>query len=1019
MATEFGRQQMSLTLKIAELLARMYSATSNEARVICTNTLLREIGKLTGEAEIVTVGMELLQLSPQFFLPEDLQRVSPSVLISIRSFGAVLLYRNICCSKLSPQSLQLDGLLSWYCSDSSIHPLMRHDLTSLVISCAVRTWPEKWPQFLECICSASLASTPFILPLLQQFLEICCDPSLAGNHDGFVVVPAQRFGTLRNGLKGVGKIMLERLISSMFVWYQQHDDASLRKGLECVASVALLLSPADWWAVGLDEVISVLSTYPPTTKEVCLCASVILRQQSLESWVSSGDEKVVTFADQILRQVEVFLNGQDWEAVQEMIELAIDLPQVLLHRLEQTIAVFIDLVLRVPSIMFAVSTTELFRRAIRTPALVIRNPLQLITSLQVLVQKHNVHPSYSRNANEGIGFSQSQYSTLESFETAFAEMRGNVSHVLNVLALHFPEICCEYCISLMSSLPSCRYSFDPVTPCGHVRQQSQTFSEWQASQFVLEQLITSFDFRDNFLERALATLAAKKPTDAVLVPVFLNVVVAFWSVKMNSVETQQKLWEWSVETIFDFMSLRSGSAAPKYPENVFPFEDVDLVSARKRAYTVFIHAAVYNAKQMVIFPQLNLIQRCQSSLISSYVLPSEKIFLYEAFASLSNEMSSTDQLQFVSSVVGPMKNLVCGISPTSEEIIRLHCGTSRDVHDLRTMLRDAVGILSAVLRRCNPFPNLVPVVSELIPVFRDLVLSIHSITPEQLPKDFQQLLELGTVDKDQFMGGSARKPNASADNCLCGKARSALQQLRLHLYQAMGSIGKFVNLATFLPSLLPLMLHNCEALHIHSMRAFSENTLFVWIREFPDSSRHILPAVQRFLTSQGSKSRSSQQEIVDFKQLYYYCKDVLSTVKGVTEISGWNSIEDVVVSLLECIIRSGFEPKGGAIISLRLIDCGPLSIQNASRIFCSVVLACGTSKQQERDFDVIAGILADHYVKNVPLYSEALRSLGTPTTLLDDLNAMLSIAPRVDTKRKKFKDFLKTVSESSGARLEN
>jgi hypothetical protein len=249
--------------------------------------------------------------------------------------------------------------------------------------------------------------------------------------------------------------------------------------------------------------------------------------------------------------------------------------------------------------------------------------------------------------------------------------------------------------------------------------------------------------------------------------------------------------------------------------------------------------------------------------------------------------------------------------------------------------------------------------------------------------------------------------------------------LRTALYQALGAFPKFVPVESFSAGLLDL-LRGTPQLPIHEMRSLCENALFPLVKSFPPLLAPVADVVTAFLKLQNAKERTTAEDVVDSKQMFFFMKDLLrvateATLGPVVELrqrpSGISPdavipphLQEALVSLVEAVVDSGFDPRGSAAAALAVIDYLESSKgcdAYIDRLFGRLCIACATQQRlSERDRSVVGGQLADIYIMKFPRYSQSLIVAGVPMASVEKLHAVLQAAPRIDIKRKKFVECL-------------
>ena len=1031
----------SLLNPILSALQTLYTTASNDVRRNTTNQLLHTLSQLSPQ-NTVAVGLALLQGS------FDVQPRDP-----IQSYGAVMLRNAIEHGSADCSTVPLAELLTFY-RTTPLTRLLGHDIISLIVAGALRTWPETWPDFLSQICPSDLVSQPVLVPLLLQFVEAAVDPPIGK-------IPTNRMGPLRAAIRRHSNATLHTIITTMGVWYNDYEGNSglLGSGLNLVAALVPNVSVAEWWELGVDQVVVALMQRPQTSKEACSCFSAMMRSDAAVNGLLADSNnnnnhhtanrnnsnnnlnpprqppvkplepavltRLLKFCEDVLQQIEGLLIAEDWNTVEELVETVHDMPLLVIHSLKRTVFIFCELILRIPSVFLAITVTDIIRKIddFREYVLNISN---LLENLHFFAVKSNVHPAFASKhaSNRGIDFSLQQYSTLQAFDVAYAEVRGNIAHLLKSLALMFPRESEGFLLRLIASLPTDPFNGETVrTAFGHVTQQSLTFVQWQSTQFFMEQVTEVLrNAPPPIVEEILQQLVAKRPAyDAVVTPVFLNMIACFWilNASPNAPDLKSRIWRGSLEVIFQTMNMQPQphivNQRPPHRRNTFSVvhDDPDLFAARKRGFTIFVHAAVHHGEEMMQNPSLNVFTSANEILLSGEFLVSEKAYIYEALAALTNVLPPVDQMRYLDTIITPMKKIVLSISIA--ELPNILCGTTRDYDDQRVMLRDAVNVLSGVLRRCVPSEFMRQVAVDIVPVLGDLLLAIHQLTPQNLPNGFQSILEIASIDRAQFLPGNSRRPETDHSNV--NRARTILTALRLSLYQSIGTIPKFISIDMFVGAIGQIVQHS-ETFLIHNMRSLCENALFPLMKHSLVIACSVLPGVTVFLETQMrvlSGGHNPQQDVVDRKQLFYFAKDVLNAVRSVTEEPAYLSSSDVqqslevpIVNLLNVVIRSTFEPKGAAIAALRMMDLPTTSEGAVAALFSTLVMSTAANTEvNERDRMTIAGMICDTFLKRSMLLTPVLLNYcGVSQASMDSLVAVLSLAPRVDVKRKKFFEFL-------------
>ena len=709
----------------------------------------------------------------------------------------------------------------------------------------------------------------------------------------------------------------------------------------------------------------------------------------------------------LICMVEVTANAKQWECVSELLDFVRELPADACAACAELLLSMVGFVLSFPSILFANSVCEVFMRLTQTselpPATIAQavDPRKLLSSLHVLCAKNRADPNW--NDGPGAEFSRMQFPTTESFELAFNDLRTNANNILQWMATTFPEPVMDFMRVAISQLPFPNEN-DRRGPMGHVTQRSDCFSQWDVVSFFLERVTEAMPKAASFTADAFEALMQKRSglEDPTIVPAFLNMMACFWSCGISH-------WTLSLDAIFTCMQLQPPQGA-QYRIT----DDLDLMSARKRAYTLFVRATTTHAEEL--FPLLSaFVERVQRIVVNGSAMPSEKPFLFEALASLSNGMNDEDQRNFLTMILQAQCTLVlqigCNITP--QALCNIMLARTGDLREQHSQIRDAVGVIAAVLRRCNPSEFTRKLAADLLPAFADIVHAMYAL-PQLVPPQLVGAFELDRTERDQLAaGGNRRPPDRTTE---VHRLRTWLNGLRFALFQGMGTLPKFLPVEQFAAGLVRL-LDGCEQFPIHVMRTLCEQCLFPSAEACPPLAESVFPAIAVFLRSQSQKARSPADDAADSRQLFYFTKDAVGLLKR-TMLDGRNRTDEAAINLAAeslCGMMAGaYEPRLLATTALGLCEEAPGPV--ALKLFHDVALMSTSARLQPKEFDSVTFSLCDVYVKRFPFYSEALAQLGIPSDQIDAFHDALMVAPRVDSKRRKFRELIDTLRQGEARR---
>ncbi|PWU85622.1 hypothetical protein C4B63_150g46 [Trypanosoma cruzi] len=218
--------------------------------------------------------------------------------------------------------------------------------------------------------------------------------------------------------------------------------------------------------------------------------------------------------------------------------------------------------------------------------------------------------------------------------------------------------------------------------------------------------------------------------------------------------------------------------------------DVDELSARKRAVTLLVTASSQHAARFVDLCE-PFMKRIEQLLMMPSTTPHERNFLYEAMAALTSVLPADEGLHRLQSFFTPIvKMLIQRVQSLDQmKFNSIIVAQGNDLQNERNMLRDSVAIVAGVMRRCKTSPYLVESFTELTPYIVRLMEFVHGLRADQLPPEYACILEMDGGVREQYLPGRSRKSVPRQSNK--EKARTALMDLRMSLYQVVGALSHF------------------------------------------------------------------------------------------------------------------------------------------------------------------------------------------------------------------------------------
>ncbi|KAH9588622.1 hypothetical protein LSM04_002475 [Trypanosoma melophagium] len=974
-------------------LSLMYSTNDNDTRRAVTVEVLKMEDKMNSD-DLLRIGIDLLRISNHG--------------AAVQAYGAVLLRRAVRSGRVSPSRVPYNDIMMWYFSEPTMGGVLSGALIDLITECMVFEWPEEFPDLMKHLCSppGRLAHEPRKVRLLCSITKTFMEP-----HIGHV--PVSRMRILKEALASCAKEILVEVIQALFDMYTAaggENSQSCVEGTESLVTDCLIiitnLAPSltipEWWEIGLGNALSVLVHWRPVAHEALSTTTALLRVDGLPA--RAKDPELSSFMAAVLRSVEVGVAECNYSMLEETMELLLEMPDPILSAVEAPVCLACHFTLVVPSIYLAFTACMVLRR-LGDVVFNYINPLEFIMRLATLVEKNKFDPEHGTH-KEGRLLSEQQYGTPQLFNAGFAEFRGIVGHLLSSVARLYPVVSNRFIHRMISTLSDgAGTSKDTRTSSGFVTHQSPTYLEWEATQFMLTHLSESFKYSSDLIPESISALLSKQNGDMVLCPLFLNMLSSFWNCRDD---VALGVWEGTLEILFNCVERRHSNTY-----------DPDVVSARKRALTLLINACSQHSTCLA--PLCNpFLKRMECLLMTVSTAQHEKSLLYEAMAALTCALPPAEAQYRLQTFLNPIVEMLVERVQSMDQRRFNDIITARTSEFLghRDTIRDSVCVIAGVLRRCTISPYLVELSTSLLPYIAELLHLIHGIRAEELPPAYVGILEMGGEDREQYLPGKSRKSNTCPGPVY--KARNVLMDLRLSLYQVIGVLCSFIP-ADRLGEIVRILGPSAAFLPTHAVRSLITRCLFPVGDAHPILIPGILQACAVFFARHSRRaSTRPEDEVIDSKQLFCFSKDILTYIRQrVVEqrllsdnLLMTQAVSEVALTMLESRtnIYDCYRLTTTVFVTTKHTDkevqaqVDELAVFVFGRIM-EFVVQTDSTVLPFRDRDRLLVSLADSYVDNFPKYTEALR-VRFPHKQVEELHAHLTVASRVDIKRRRFKEFL-------------
>lgn len=998
---------MSLSQAI-DLLRKVYTCSRNDERRNATLQLLHWEKGLPG-TETVQIGLGLLK--------------SANEGLAVQAFGAVLLRHGLHARRIQPTQLPLMDLLSWYCNEPTLAPLLRTDLLELIVECVIYSEPAVVDQVLSILCTDT-DSQPRRMLLLSELTVAFIDPD-------FDRMPRESIGALKRSITRRGSDLLRAATVSLYAYYMaaggeqstalaSNTEDSVEAALALVAALAPQVPFPVWQEHNLAVTLEVLLRWAPAQRQVITCATGLLRAYSASDTHKAAVLQVLL--NIVLRKIPALAAERDIATLDDVLNLLLDLPREF-TQLEGVLLIQSVLsVFSLPSIQFAQQAVQLMERLDDSTFRQI-DPLSVYSCLRPLLPKDLCHPTDGAN-EEGRELSREQFGFERLFDDVFSDFRRGASRVLTLLARLYPERTNQYLLTVLSELPDPRGTADdPRTPSGFVQQSSLTYIYWEATQFMMECLSAAFEYSAVNVNACVSALLERQPTDAVLRPPYFNMISYFWKVRDDQA---LNVWEGTTTILFNCIN----------DETSRQMDDLDVVAARRRAHTLLVQLCVEYGRRFT--PLIgSMMKKLEPMLVHSNGM--ERSLLYEALIALTAILPPHESDAYLRTIVNPLVNLLSSNPAMTDQgaFNRVICAATPTDKDDRGVIQGCVNTLAAVFRRCQMTPYVVEKATQLFPLVGRLLLFIHSIQRSELPKEFRCIVDQGAEERDLYLPGNQRRSDAH----LSGPTRSArgvLMNMRIALYQIFGALSPILPAEQFSGLINALM--TTSALPTHVVRALTEKCLLPIGKEHPTLLVYVFQLVTHFFVQRteevrqqrllSSNQRNSKDEVAESKQWLYYAKDILTFLRSnVLDSQSWQRSKNLLLAAAELamsVFESGADTRTAERFLLSLVnlntDASATPEVQASLsemrivVYARLVSYVTQSPVEELPSaarEQVAYSISEPYVKWFPNLAPALTMAGISLEQQETLSAHLLIVGNVSGQRRKIKDFLLSVAASN------
>ncbi|CAD2212759.1 hypothetical protein AGDE_07506 [Angomonas deanei] len=842
-------------------------------------------------------------------------------------------------------------------------------------------------------------------------------------------VPANKTGVLKRCVLKCAPYLLSVLTGALFRYFTVAGDPSIEEyppGIEAnveqiLSSYGLLASHCDGDVLArlyIADTFETLVKWQPARAGTVNAAATVLR---------SGDFTFVDPTNTLLRILvamvgctESCVARREIPLLSEIIDLLEELP---LKTFSESCAVLLGQalvhILRIPSILFADRVTGVL---IQLDPEVLRhiNVGELLLRIRLLLPKNQFHPTLG-TIQEGVDLTEEQCGSEGFYTMTFGGFRNHATQLLEQIAVKFPSDVNEYILTALSQLPDpAGTPQDPRTQAGHVTQKSDTYLQWETTCYMVDHLSESFKYSPHVIDQCFQALLSSVPKDAVLLPLFYNMLLPFW--KCPYTQYYPLIWPTSLNIIFAAMS----EERPRGPI------DPDEAAARRRAFTLFVSISTnYNENVVTFLPEV--VKQCEALIIRLEGF--EANFIYEAMSKLLHSAPEGTRDSYLRSVLQPLANILTKLvnKTTRKDFCHMLIGTSKDSREDRNTLKGSLETMVSILRGGQPTRFTVELIEEMSPILMRLITWFHDLTPADFPPEYADVL---TVHEQTREGANqlARRNEPKYVN----SARLSLVNIRQAVFQLLGGFCGVLQADTCL-DLLRTLCDRCVNIPVPSFRTLKKEFFDKVSVEHPQVLRGVLQIYNDYFRHEADRRAAAEREVPNqqknvvvtdndiflSKQWLYLCRDVVSFMR--TQVlenkPRWQADPQLLAAAAQTTIalfETHIDEKGCSFALMEFFQIEmPLggdrpdlvsTIQNIRGIlFAGLVRHVVTRNLLPSDRENLAFRISEPYLSFFPDLGEVL--LGTQLVSyekIEELHAQISLCGghRKGQQRQRIKEFL-------------
>lgn len=990
-----------------DLVRGVYICTNNTDRHRFVERLMKWEKELP-QTSIIPIGLGLLRVTNEGS--------------AVQAYGAVLLRRALSTRQITPTDLPTMELLLWYCNEPSLDRLLCHDLTELLIECAIYSPHSTVVAIFSTLCEDT-AAQPRRMLLLAALVVALLVPD-------FQRIPRDLIGRLKTGVVQLGAKLLQVTTMALYSYFiasggeqavilaPQTEDC-VEGAFNVITALGPMVPLKVWTEVGLESTMVALLQWKPASRHAITCTTALLR--SHDGGQVEREAVLRHLLATVLAMVPFLVSARDISTIDEILTLLPELPKDLLQAGGTTLVQGLLQILGIPSIQFAQQACSLMERVDDETYRRVY-PHDIYSALRSRLTKNECHPSTGTNP-EGVELSVDQFGFDRLFEEVFADFRRSASAVLTKIAQLFPELTNQYVLRLLQDLPDPRGTdSDPRTSEGYVQQSSATFAAWEVTQFMMEHLSISFTSSTAYVSECIEALLRLETSDAVLCPVFFNMMSNFWKCPDDP---SLNIWQGTLTILFNCVK----------DSRWINVSNVDVVAARRRAHTLLVKVtSEYSKKYIHLIP--SFLKQLESLIVVSS--GAERSLLYESLVSLTAVLPPNEADHYLQSILNPILTLMSTLPAVADQAAfnTAICGSTSAARDARSSLLGCLTTIAATFRRCQVTPFVMEKATQLMPMVSSLIARIHGVRKADLPKEFREIVELDGAEKGLFLPGQPRRSEAH----LSGPVRSAkgiFTTMRISVYQVFGSLSGILPTEQFGTVLTAIAVNTNLPTHI--IRSLTDKCLFPIGRQHPVLMISILQILHQlfsgriaFVQSQqqasvpndqrGGRRAAENEEVVESKQWMYLAKDVSTFLRSqVLDSQKWRGDEALLRATAEvglCIFESDSDTRGMQHFLFSILNLtadpadGPAIVSMLSEIHNLVfarllryALYTPGTRLPPRERDTTMYLLTEPYMKLYPNLASSLVMAGIPSNDLDILNGRILVSNSLNLQRRTIKDF--------------